>query len=157
LSIATRSAPGRGEDLRVDDDPVDDPGFAAADGGELTPRRPGGLLEQELVAAVGADAREDVREFGEVGPPEVGEREGQHVGAPGRQAAAGDVGAVAECVDRLLHADPHGVADVPVAAHDVGHGLHRDAGVLRDVLQRDLAHALTVPLRRNVRGHRRCR
>jgi hypothetical protein len=136
----------RRHDLRVDDDAVDHAGLTPADGRALAVGCPTGLLEQQLVAVLHRDAGEHVRELGEVRPAEVGEREREHVRAPGRQAAAGDVRPVPELVDRGLHPVAHRRADVPVAPHHVGHGLHRHARVVGDVLQRDLAHRVTVPL-----------
>ena len=91
--------------------------------------------------------------LGEVGVADPGHGQPDEAAAPGAQRPGGDVGQVAQRLDRRLHLGAHRPAHRRVAVHDVGDGLDRDAGVVGDVPQ---SHRHASPPVRRRRSRSSC-
>ena len=113
---------------------------------------PARLLDEHGDAAAGRGVDDGGGHLGEVGVADPRDGQPDQAAAPGAQRPGGDVGDVAQRLDRRLHLRAHRPAHRRVAVHDVGDGLDRDAGVVGDVPQSH-GHA-SPPVRRRRQVHR---
>jgi hypothetical protein len=144
----------RSQALGGEEQPVRQEGPAARDDVHLALPVAAGLLDQHPEVAARRGPDDLVGELGEVVLTQLRHRELDHPCLPRPQTARGEVGAVAELVDRPLHATPGLDADVRVRMHHVRHGLVRDAGKAGDVLQPHV-HGRPLALLADVDAHAR--
>ena len=124
-----------GERERAQDQAVDHVVADAAGGFALLFGAAAGLVDEDRPVVVGGGGDDVPGQLGEVGDVELGHGQGDHPGTPFAQVAGRQVGPVVECGDGLLDPGPGVGAYVLVAVDDVGDGLHRHSGPLRDVLE----------------------